>query len=267
MSAGHKPRVPNALVGSPVERIEDLAFCAGAASSSTISRATTFSMPRSCAARGARPHPLDRASAALARPGVHRGHHRGRDRRAMPTIPLRQESSPAFQPFEQPVIAHDKVRYVGEPIALVLAKSAAAAEDALEAIALDIEPLPAVVDSAAAAMNGVLLFEAAGQQSRAHAARRARRRRGRFRAARLTSGASVSCAAPYRGADGAARARGRMGRGARAADRVRRGQGGVSQSARARRSRWICRKAPFAWSRTTSAAASAPAANTIPRIS
>jgi len=77
----------------------------------------------------------------------------------VPTIPLRQESSPAFVPYEQPVIAHDKVRYVGEPVAVMLADSAAAAEDALEAIALDIEPLPAVVDRAGAAANDVLLFE------------------------------------------------------------------------------------------------------------
>ena len=78
---------------------------------------------------------------------------------SVPTIPLRQESSPAFKPFEQPVIACDKVRYVGEPLAVVLAESAAAAEDALDAIAPDIEPLPAVVDSAAAARNDVLLFD------------------------------------------------------------------------------------------------------------
>src|ERR1700746_2936246 len=57
---------------------------------------------------------------------------------AIPTIPLRQDSSPEFQPFEQPVIAHDKVRYVGEPLALVLAESAAAAEDALDAIEVTI---------------------------------------------------------------------------------------------------------------------------------
>ena len=83
--------------------------------------------------------------------------------RGIPTIPLRQESSPAFEPFEQPVIAHDKVRYVGEPVAVVLAESAAAAEDALDAIVVDIEALPAVVDSAAAASKGdVLLVETAG---------------------------------------------------------------------------------------------------------
>ena len=69
-------------------------------------------------------------------------HHRGRYRRRDPAIPLRQESSPDFEPFEQPVIAHGKVRYVGEPIAVVLAESAAAAEDALDAITLDIEIPP-----------------------------------------------------------------------------------------------------------------------------
>src|SRR6185436_12402666 len=80
---------------------------------------------------------------------------------AIPRIPLRQESSPAFEPFEQPVIAHGKVRYVGEPVAVVLAESASAAEDALDAITLDIETLPAVVDSAAARSNDIRLFEAA----------------------------------------------------------------------------------------------------------
>src|SRR5439155_10504937 len=80
----------------------------------------------------------------------------------VPTIPLRQESTPALMRYQQPVIAHDKVRYVGEPIALVVAESAACAEDALEAIALDIEPLPAVADREAARRDDVLLFEAAG---------------------------------------------------------------------------------------------------------
>ncbi len=60
------------------------------------------------------------------------------------------------------MIAHGKVRYVGEPIAVVVADSAALAEDALEAIAVDIEPLPAVADRDAARSDKVLLFEAAG---------------------------------------------------------------------------------------------------------
>src|SRR5262249_51963503 len=77
----------------------------------------------------------------------------------VPTIPLRQESLPVFKRFEQPVIALGKVRYVGEPIAVVLADSAARAEDALEAIAVDIESLPVVANRAQAAVDDVLLFE------------------------------------------------------------------------------------------------------------
>ena len=45
-------------------------------------------------------------------------------------------------------------------------KAPALAEDALDAIALDIETLPAVVDSAAARSNDILLFEAAAPISR-----------------------------------------------------------------------------------------------------
>ena len=76
---------------------------------------------------------------------------------------MRQELLPEFKPYQQPVIARDKVRYVGEPIAVVIADSAALAEDALEAIALDIEPLPAVADRETARKNESLLFEATGR--------------------------------------------------------------------------------------------------------
>ena len=57
-----------------------------------------------------------------------------------------------------------------------------------------------------------------------------------------------------------------MGRRQRAADGVRRRQGRRSPIAAFWPSRWDCRKAPSAWSRTTSAAASACAANSIRRI-
>ena len=86
------------------------------------------------------------AKAALALPGVRAvvtGADMGKVRRP---IPLRLIPLEAMRPFEQPVIAWEKVRYVGEPIAVVLADSAALAEDALDRIALDIEPLPVVAD-------------------------------------------------------------------------------------------------------------------------
>lgn len=47
---------------------------------------------------------------------------------------------------ERPVLARNKVRFVGEPIAMIVADSLAAARDATEMIALDIVDLPAVLD-------------------------------------------------------------------------------------------------------------------------
>ena len=56
--------------------------------------------------------------------------------------------------YLQPVLAADRVRYVGEPLAVVVARDAYAAEDAAEFVAADIEPRPAVLDAAAAAGPG-----------------------------------------------------------------------------------------------------------------
>jgi carbon-monoxide dehydrogenase large subunit len=47
---------------------------------------------------------------------------------------------------QQPLLAHDKVRHVGEAVAIVLAESRHLAEDAAELVTIDIEPLSAVVD-------------------------------------------------------------------------------------------------------------------------
>src|SRR5438874_155966 len=47
-------------------------------------------------------------------------------------------------------LARDKVHYVGEPVAIVVAEGLYQAEDALEAIDVDYEELPAVVDAEAA---------------------------------------------------------------------------------------------------------------------
>ena len=51
-----------------------------------------------------------------------------------------------FHQRTQVPLARDKVRHVGEPLAIVIAHSRHVAEDALADIAVDIEPLPAVVD-------------------------------------------------------------------------------------------------------------------------
>lgn len=54
-------------------------------------------------------------------------------------------------------IARDAVRYVGDAVAVVVARSAGEAMDALEAIEVDYEPLPAVVDMDAAMADGAQL--------------------------------------------------------------------------------------------------------------
>ncbi|MDG1169385.1 MAG: xanthine dehydrogenase family protein molybdopterin-binding subunit, partial [Sulfitobacter sp.] len=61
------------------------------------------------------------------------------------------------QPMQEPghpVLARGKVRHVGEPIAAVVAETLAEARDAAEAIVLDIEHLPAVVDMKEAVKDG-----------------------------------------------------------------------------------------------------------------
>jgi carbon-monoxide dehydrogenase large subunit len=159
MSAPH-PRAANALVGSPIERVEDLRFLRGKGEyvdDITRPRLLHAVILRSAVAHG-RIVAID-AGAALARPGVH-AVITAADIGSVPTIPLRQEQLDAFRPFEQPVIATGKVRYVGEPLAVVVAESAALAEDAADAIAVDIAPLPVVVDRATAE-GGPLLFEVA----------------------------------------------------------------------------------------------------------
>jgi aerobic carbon-monoxide dehydrogenase large subunit len=63
-----------------------------------------------------------------------------------------------------PLLAQDKVLYVGQPVALVLARDPYLAEDAAELVALDVEPLPPLTDALAALEPGApLLHEAWGE--------------------------------------------------------------------------------------------------------
>jgi len=133
-------RRTNVFIGSAIERVEDLRLLRGRGEFvDDLARDDLLHavILRSSVAHG-RIRSID-ATAARARPGVHAVITAAELGAAIPTIPLRQDSSPAFGLFEQPVIAHDKVRYVGEPIAIVLAETAAAAEDALDAISVAID--------------------------------------------------------------------------------------------------------------------------------
>jgi aerobic carbon-monoxide dehydrogenase large subunit len=73
-------------------------------------------------------------------------------------LPLKnRDGSPLLQTNRR-ALATDKVRFVGDPLAFVVAETLAQARDAAEAVALDIEPLPAVTNAAEAAKPGAPLL-------------------------------------------------------------------------------------------------------------
>ena len=81
------------------------------------------------------------AEAALAQPGVHA---------VLTGADVRRWSQPFVvgvkQPMEHWCLAQERVRYVGEPVAVVVADDRYVAEDALEHVRVDYAPLPPVVD-------------------------------------------------------------------------------------------------------------------------
>ena len=83
-------------------------------------------------------------SAASAHPGVvavWTGEHVA----DVPPIDFREGRIAEFEPYRQPVLARDKVRYVGEPIAVVFAESAYVAEDAADLVVCEVDDLPVVL--------------------------------------------------------------------------------------------------------------------------
>jgi carbon-monoxide dehydrogenase large subunit len=69
---------------------------------------------------------------------------------------------PLGPPWSEPLFAVDRVRYVGEPVALVLTDGSYAGEDAAELVSVDYETLPAVPSIEAALAEETLLFPDAG---------------------------------------------------------------------------------------------------------
>ncbi len=70
---------------------------------------------------------------------------------------------PLGGPWAEPLLAVDRVRYVGEPVAMVITDDSYQGEDAAELVSVDYEPLPAVVSIGRALETETLLF--AGTES------------------------------------------------------------------------------------------------------
>ena len=69
-------------------------------------------------------------------------------------LPLKNRDGTPLKQTNRTALMTDKVRYVGDPIAFVVAETLAQARDAGEAIVVDIDPLPAVTEPEEAAKSG-----------------------------------------------------------------------------------------------------------------
>jgi len=146
-------------VGARVARLEDRRLLGGTGSFvDDVDRAGQVHMRvvRSTAAH-ARIASID-PSAALALPGVVAvTTAAGID---LPAIPVRvSPDRELLEPYLQPVLAGEKVRYVGEPVAAVFAETPAVAEDAAELVTVDYYELEPLVDARRSAAAATQLAE------------------------------------------------------------------------------------------------------------
>jgi aerobic carbon-monoxide dehydrogenase large subunit len=137
-------------IGQSVERLEDPPLVAGRgvfAGDINFPHQLHMRVVRSAHAHG-RIVAID-AAAARAVPGVF-AVWSAADIAEVPPIDFREGSIPALDPYRQPVLAKDRVRYVGDPVAAVFAADPYVAEDAADLVAVAIEELPPLLDASAA---------------------------------------------------------------------------------------------------------------------
>ncbi len=149
------------ILGNAVVRLEDPALLTGAGK--YLDDLDTTGAARVVFVRSGMAHGTLRSvdvSEAAAMPGVLAVYHAAGDDLGLPAAPGFPILPPAFN---RPVFATERVRFVGDIVAAVVAETAAEAYDAAEAVVVDIDPLPAVPTQAAAMADGApLLFPDAG---------------------------------------------------------------------------------------------------------
>ena len=144
------------ILGNSVLRLEDPALLTGAARylDDLEPDAAHIMFVRSSAAHGTL-RSVD-VEGALSMPGVIAVYHSGGDDLGLPpfqSFPMLSEA------FNRPVFASERVRFVGDIVAAIVAETAGQAVDAAESVVIDIDPLPAVVTQAdALAADAPLLF-------------------------------------------------------------------------------------------------------------
>jgi aerobic carbon-monoxide dehydrogenase large subunit len=152
----------SSLIGSRVERKEDYRFLTG-----TGTYTADVSLPGQLYAYFLRsPHAHARiarmdTSKAKAAPGVAAVFTGADLPESVGGLPcgwlITDVNAQPMKEPKHPLLAQDKVRYVGDHVAIIIAESLAQAKDAAELIAVDYEVLPAVVQAAAARKPGAPL--------------------------------------------------------------------------------------------------------------
>ncbi len=204
----------NVLVGSPVERIEDLRLLRGRGTFvDDLARDGMLSCRDPAQPGRAWAHPRDRRRGRIGAARRPRGHHRRRSRRARS-----QHSPAAHSPAGDVAVRAAGDRRVQGALCRRARRGRARgrarriAEDALDAVRLEIEPLPAVTDCVAAEAGTVAAVRGARHQSRRDLHRATGRCRGGVQGRALCPARTLQRASPHRGDDGAARRARRMGR-------------------------------------------------------
>jgi aerobic carbon-monoxide dehydrogenase large subunit len=130
---------PAKFVGRSVPRLEDRPLLLGQgrfAADISFPGQWTMRVVRSAVAHG-KIKSID-TTAALKLPGVH-AVWTAADVAHIPPIPFRLTGLKTLEPYRQPVLARDTVRYVGEPVAVVFAENAYLAEDAADLVEVVVE--------------------------------------------------------------------------------------------------------------------------------
>ena len=153
---------PHPIIGQPLVRREDARLLRG--QGRYVDDVACAGMLHAAVFRSPKPHGRIRGidtGRAAALPGVVRV-YTAADLGALEPIRPRIGALPGFENFLQLPIATDVVRYVGEPIAVVVAESRYIAEDALALISVDIDELPAVLTWESASDGATLVHPHAG---------------------------------------------------------------------------------------------------------
>ncbi len=151
------------LIGEPIVRQEDARLLRG--QGRFVDDVHLDGMLHAALFRSAWPHGRIRTidvAAAAALPGVVGVFTLPDFSAFLRPIRSRIAAMPGFEKFLQLPLASDKVRYVGEPMAVAVATNPYVAEDALSLISAEVEDLPPVLSWQAAAEAATLIHETAG---------------------------------------------------------------------------------------------------------